>query len=105
MSLLLLPLCHNGLTKSSSSLISNIVLSFKVEELSITGNDTVGENEKLYAMLSHPSSLLTELNMSNASLSSIAARTLFGVIKDVNKLKTFTLIPMILLMISLVLLS
>ena len=77
----------NGLTSSSSSFTSDIVLNCKVEVLVISGNHTIGESEELYTMLTHPSSMLTRLIMFNTSLSSIAARTLFTVVKDTNKLK------------------
>ena len=80
-------LTNNGLTSSSSSFISDIVLSCKVEQLWISGNLTIGESEELYTMLTHPSSMLTGLNMINTSLSSIAVRTLFTAVKDTNKLK------------------
>ena len=78
---------NNGLTTSTSSFISDIVLSCKVEKLWISGNHTIGESGELYTMLTHPSCMLTELYMRDTSLSSIAARTLFTVVKDANKLK------------------
>jgi len=68
-------------------LIGDIVLICKVKELVINDNHTIGESEGLYTMLTHPSSMLTVLDMNNASLSSIAARTLFTAVKDTNKLK------------------
>ncbi|XP_065884085.1 NLR family CARD domain-containing protein 3-like [Dysidea avara] len=80
-------LINNGLTSSSSSFISDIVLSCKVEVFMISVNHTIGESEELYTMLTHPSSMLTGLGMSYTSLSSIAARTLFTAVKDTNKLK------------------
>ncbi|XP_065885615.1 protein NLRC5-like isoform X2 [Dysidea avara] len=80
-------LWNNGLTSSSSSFISDIVLSCKVEKLWINDNLTIGESVELYTMLTHPSSMLTRLNMDNTSLSSIAARTLFTAVKDTNKLE------------------
>ena len=80
-------LYNNGLTSSSSSFISDIVLSCKVEVLSISSNHTIGESEELYTMLTHPSSMLTRLYMNYTSLSSIAVRTLFTAVKDTNKLK------------------
>jgi len=76
----------NGLTTSSSSFIRDIVLNCKVEELGISYNHTIGESGELYTMLTHPSSMLTELYMWDTSLSSIAARTLFTAVKDTNKL-------------------
>ncbi|XP_065885602.1 protein NLRC3-like isoform X1 [Dysidea avara] len=84
-------LIDNGLTSSSSSFISDIVLSCKVEVLWISYNHTIGESEELYTMLTHPSSMLTILYMSYTSLSSIAARTLFTAVKDTNKLKELSI--------------
>ncbi|XP_065918942.1 protein NLRC5-like [Dysidea avara] len=86
-----LVLMDNGLTNSSSSFVSDIVLSCKVEVLFISDNHTIGESEELYTMLTHPSSMLTILYMSNTSLSSIAARTLFTAVKDTNKLKELSI--------------
>ena len=77
----------NGITRSSSSFVSDIVLSCKVEVLHLNGNHTIGESEDLYAMLMHPSSMLTELYMNHISLSSNAAVILFSAVKDANKLK------------------
>jgi len=85
-------LSNNGLTRSSSSFIRDIVLSCKAKALSISGNDTVGENGELYTMLTHPSSMLMELGMSNTSLSSIAAKTLFTALRDNNKLKWLSIV-------------
>ena len=82
-----LMLSDNDLTRSSSSFISDIVLSCKVERLWIYSNHTIGESGELYTMLTHPSSMLTKLDMYSASLSSVAARTLFTAVKDNNKLK------------------
>jgi len=53
--------------------------------LGISHNHTIGESGELYTMLTHPSSMLTGLDMYNTS--SIAARTLFTAVKDTNKLK------------------
>ena len=83
---------NNGLTNSSSSFVSDIVLSCKVEGLVISNNHTIGESEELYTMLTHPSSMLTTLYMDYTSLSSIAARTLFTAVKDTNKLKELFII-------------
>jgi len=80
-------LSDNCLTGYSSSFTSDIVLSCKVKELRIIGNRTVGENEELYTMLTHPSSVLTLLNMNNTSLTSNAAKTLFNAVKDSKRLQ------------------
>ena len=82
-----LELSHNGLTTQSSSLISDITMRCKVKELVINGNYTIGEDEQLYSMLSHPSTMVEELIMYNTQLSSRAAIALFIAVKDNNKLK------------------
>ena len=82
-----LELSYNGLTTQSSSLISDITVKCKVKELVINGNYTIGEDEKLYSMLSHPSTILEELDMWGIQLSSRAAIALFTAVKDNNKLK------------------
>lgn len=78
---------YNGLTTQSSSLISDITVKCKVKVLVIGGNQTIGEDEQLYSMLSSPSTMLEELNMWGTQLSSSAAIALFTTVKDNNKLK------------------
>ena len=82
-----LMLSYNGLTTQSSSLISDITVKCKAKKLRIAGNHTIGEDEQLYSMLSHPSTMLEELHMYNTQLSSRAAIALFTAVKDNNKLK------------------
>ena len=77
----------NGLTTQSSSLISNITIKCKVKELVITGNETIGDNEQLYSILSSPSTMLEGLWMYNTKLSTRGAIALFTALKDNNKLK------------------
>jgi len=72
-----LVLAKSNLTASSSSFISDIVISCKVKKLSIDANKTIGENEQLYSMLLHPGSMLEELSMYLTKLSSNAAIKLF----------------------------
>ncbi|XP_065904015.1 nucleotide-binding oligomerization domain-containing protein 1-like [Dysidea avara] len=86
-----LRLSINGLTQISSSFISNIVLSCKVETVVINGNPTIGDNEELYTMLSHPSSVVDLLAMDNVALSSTSCRALFAAVKDSTKLKILTI--------------
>ena len=81
-----LDLRYNGLIQSSS-LISDITVSCNVKELWLVGNYTIGEDEQLYSILTNPSTMLEELDMSNTQLSSTAAITLFNTLKDNNKLK------------------
>ena len=78
---------YNSLTRSSSSFISDIVLSCKIEDLSIYGNHTIGESPKLYTMLTDPCSKLAILYMIDITLSSFAAEMLFTAVKDSNSLK------------------
>ena len=78
---------YNGLTTQSSSLISNIVVTCEVKMLDVNHNNTIGENEQLYSILSNPSTMLEELYMYNTKLSSRAAIALFTALKDNNKLK------------------
>ena len=82
-----LRLDFNGLTTQSSSLISDITTKCKVKELLIAGNDTIGDNEQLYSILSSPSTMLEELYMDNTELSTRGAIALFTALKDNNKLK------------------
>ena len=82
-----LRLSYNGLTTQSSSLISDITVKCKVKELLIDGNNTIGEDEQLYSMLSSPSTMLEELDMWGTQLSSRAVVALFTAVKDNNKLK------------------
>ena len=82
-----LGLSYNGLTTQSSSLISEFTVKCKVRELWIIGNDSIGEDQQLYSMLSNPSSVLERLYMWGNQLSSRAATNLFTAVKDNNKLK------------------
>ena len=80
-------LSYNGLTKSSASLVTNIVLTCAVEVLWISGNRAIGESQELYKMLTDSSSMLTRLNLHSTSLSTVAARSIFTALKSTNKLK------------------
>ena len=78
---------HNGLTRQSSSLISELTVKCKVKILGIIGNDTIGEDQQLYSMLTNPSTELEQLHMGTTSLSSRGTRALFTSIMKNNKLK------------------
>ncbi|XP_065888898.1 nucleotide-binding oligomerization domain-containing protein 2-like [Dysidea avara] len=82
-----LDLSCNGFTRSSSSSISDLTIHCRVEVLNIRYNRTIGEDPALYNMLTHPSSRLVRLHMSNTSLSSPSAITLFTALTKGNKLK------------------
>ena len=81
-----LTLSNNRLTRLSSSFIRDIVLSCKVKVLWINYNNTIGESEEFYRMLTHPSSMLRVLYMEYTLLSCTAARTLFTAVKNTKKL-------------------
>ena len=87
-----LDLRNNGLTIQSSSLISDITVNCNVKKLWLTSNYTIGEDEQLYSILTNPSTMLEELIISNTQLSSIAAITLFNILKDNNKLKELDIV-------------
>ena len=82
-----LQLINNGVTRRSSSLLSELTVKCKVKTLWINGNDTIGEDQQLYSMLTNPSTELEELIMSYTSLSSRGAILLFTAVKENNKLK------------------
>ena len=82
-----LKLYDNGLTESSSSAISDITIRCRVKKLKISLNRTVGEDERLYSIISDPSSMLEELNMDFTKLSSNAAIKLFTALSEGKKLR------------------
>ena len=59
----------------------------RVKVLGIDGNYTIGEDQQLYSMLTHPSNVLEGLAMQDTKLSTRAATDLFTAVKDNNKLK------------------
>ena len=80
-------LSSNELTTQSSSLISELIVKCKVKKLWINANNTIGEDQRLYSMLTNPRSVLEILNMGVTRLSSRAATDLFAAIKDNDKLQ------------------
>ena len=78
---------QNGLTRQSSSLISKLTVKYKVKMLQITGNHSIGEDQQLYSILTDPFNVLERLFMYRTRLSFGAAITLFTILKDNNKLK------------------
>ena len=75
------------LTESSSCAISDITISCRVKTLDICGNNIVGEDERLYSIISDPSSMLEVLYMGSTSLSSITAIKLFTALSEGKKLR------------------
>ena len=82
-----LELSFNGVTRRSSSLLSELTVKCKVKRLVIIGNDTIGEDQQLYSMLTNPSTELEQLYMWGTRLSSRGAIALFTAVKENNKLK------------------
>ena len=80
-------LYYNDVTRRSSSLLSELTVKCKVKILWIEGNDTIGEDQQLYSMLTNPSTELEQLIMWRTSLSSTGAIALFTAVKDNKKLK------------------
>ena len=81
----------SGLMSSSSALVSDIAISCQVKKLLLNGNKTIGENQQLYSMLSHPSTTLEILSMYKTKLSSRAANILFTVLEQNNTLKILSI--------------
>ena len=73
---------YNGLTRQSSSLIADITMKCKVKKLRIYGNYDIGENEQLYSILSSPSTMLEQLVIGNAQLSTRSINALCTALKD-----------------------
>ena len=82
-----LDLSYNGLTELSSSDISDITISCGIKSLNISGNKTVGEDEKLYAIISDHFSMLMALYMEFTKLSSSGLIKLFTALSDATNLK------------------
>ena len=80
-------LSFTGLTGSSSSSISDLVIHCKVQVLLINGNHNIGEDPALYNMLSHPSSSLVRLEILGTNLTASSAITLFTALAKGNKLQ------------------
>lgn len=78
----------NNLTQSSSPFIRDLTIHCGVEQLWLSGNQTVGEDYTLFYILSHPSSRLTLLSTMHTGLSSSAAIFLFTELSKGNKLRT-----------------
>ena len=82
-----LRLWYNGLTESSSSAISDITISCRVKILNINRNNTIGEDERLYSIISDPSSMVEELYMNSTKLPSSGAIKLFTALSEDKKLR------------------
>ena len=83
----ILVLNSNGLTAVSSSAISDLTISCRVETLHISINNIDGEDDRLYRVITDQSSMVEELNMSYNNLSSNGAIKLFTALSDAKKLR------------------
>ena len=84
-------LSDSGLTSSSSMLVSDIAIRCRVKRLALDFNETIGEREELYSMLSHPSSKLEALSIFKTKLSSRAANALFVGLEKNNVLQRLSI--------------
>ena len=80
-------LLDNGITKSSSCLLSEIAIACKVKELLLSGNRTIGEEENFYKMLYDPLSALEILHISRTNLTNDGATKCFKALSKGNLLK------------------
>ena len=84
-SITMLQLSYNGLTKVSSSLVSNIVVNCNVKKLKMDGNPSIGENQ-LCTMLNNQSKLEC-LHLIDTELSSSGLDGICMVLKNNKMLK------------------
>ena len=82
-----LELDWNVLTMRSSFWISELTVKCKVKKLEVYGNQTIGEDQQFYSMLTHPYNELQQLYMMDSKLSSRGSRELFTAMKKNKKLK------------------
>ena len=71
----------------SSSAISDLTISCRVKILYISGNNTVGEDDRLYRILTDHSSMVEELYMNSTNLSSSGTIKLFTSLSEAKKLR------------------
>ena len=82
-----LRLRYNDLTAVSSSAISDLTISCRVKILIIGSNNTIGEDDRLYRILTDHSSMVEELYIHYTNLSSSAAIKLFTSLSEAKKLR------------------
>ena len=82
-----LDLFFNNLTAVSSSAISDLTISCRVKKLLINYNKTVGEDDRLYRIITDDSSMVEELYMYSVNLSSSGAIKLFTALSEAKKLR------------------
>ena len=77
----------NDLTAVSSSAISDLTISCRVKILDISYNYTVGEDDRLYRILTDHSSMVEKLYMNYTNFSSSGAIKLFTSLSEAKKLR------------------
>ena len=82
-----LVLVENNLSAASSQTISDLTISCRVKRLFISYNRTVGEDERLYRIITDDSSMVEELIMTHIDLSSSGAIKLFTALSEAKKLR------------------
>ena len=80
-------LYDNDLTEISSPAISDLAISCRAKVLSISGNQIVGEDVRLYRIITDNGSMIEELYMWSTKLSSGGAVKLFSALSEAKKLK------------------
>ena len=80
-------LAFNDLTAVSSSAISDLTISCRVKTLLIGYNKTVGEDDRLYRIITNESSMVEQLWMTDVNLSSNGAIKLFTALSEAKKLR------------------
>ena len=80
-------LTDNDLTAVSSCAIGDLAISCRVKMLFIGYNKGVGEDDRLYRIITDDSSMVEELFMYNVNLSSIGAIKLFTALSDAKNLR------------------
>ena len=82
-----LVLTNNHLTAVTSSAISDLTISCRVKILEIGFNKTVGEDDRLYRIITDDSSMVEELWIFAVNLSSSGAIKLFTALSEAKKLR------------------
>ena len=82
-----LQLNYNGLTKKHSSWISDLTVDYRIQKLSVNGNHGIGQSKQLYCMLTNPDTNLATLHMEGVNLSDNDVHNLFTAVQHNDTLK------------------
>ena len=86
-----LVLTNNDLTAISASAINDLTIRCRVKQLFIAHNKAIGEDGRLYRIISDHSSMVEELYIHNTELSSTATIELFTALSEGKKLKLLSI--------------